>query len=122
MLDRLNFIFRETCLQMDCELLEFGGEDDHVHILVNVHPKISVSILVGKLKGKSSYYLRREFWDRIKGKLWGNNFWSPSYCVVSCGGATLDVIKAFIENQNAPASEKQERQSRAIAKSTRGLA
>jgi putative transposase len=42
---------------MDCELLEFGGEDDHVHLMLNVHPKVAVANLVGKLKGKSSYLL-----------------------------------------------------------------
>ena len=51
---------------MDCELLEFGGEDDHVHLMLSVNPKIAVSRLVGKLKGKSSYFLQTEFWKQIK--------------------------------------------------------
>ena len=76
---------KETCEQMDCELLEFGGEDDHIHMMVSVHPKLAISNLVSKLKGKSSYMIRREYWDRVKTMLWGNHFWSPSYCVVSCG-------------------------------------
>lgn len=120
MLNRLQDIFNETAQQMDCELLEFGGEDDHVHLMISVNPKVAVANLVGKLKGKSSYLLRNEFWDKIKNKLWGNHFWSPSYCVVSCGGATLDVIKSYIENQRKPPSEKQVKQSKAISK--RGLA
>ena len=74
---------KETCEQMDCELLEFGGEDDHIHMMVSVHPKLAISNLVSKLKGKSSYMIRREYWDRVKTMLWGNHFWSPSYCVVS---------------------------------------
>ena len=115
MLDRLKSIYQETCIQMDCEMLEFGGEHDHVHMMVAAHPKIAISNLVGKLKGKSSYVLRREFWDTIKQKLWGVHFWSPSYCVVSCGGASLDIVKAFIENQRKPPSEKQIKQSKAIA-------
>ncbi|WP_158650636.1 IS200/IS605 family transposase, partial [Acinetobacter indicus] len=53
MLSSLKEIMEETCLQMDCELIEFNGEDDHIHLLVSVHPKHSVSNLVGKLKGKS---------------------------------------------------------------------
>lgn len=115
-LDRLKNIFIETCLQMDCELLEFGGEDDHVHLMLSVHPKVAVANLVGKLKGKSSYILRNEFWDQIKRKLWGIHFRSPSYCVVSCGGASLDVIKTYIENQRKPLSERQIKQSKAIAR------
>jgi putative transposase len=106
MLERINSILKETCQQMDCELLEFGGEDNHIHIMVAVHPKVAVANLVGKLKGKSSYVVRREFHERVKTMLWGNHFWSPSYCVVSCGGASLEVVKKYIENQNAPPSEK----------------
>ena len=100
---------------MDCELLEFGGEHDHVHLMVSIHPKVAVSNLVGKLKGKSSYILRREYWNRIKTMLWGNHFWSPSYCVVSCGGASLDVIKQYIENQNTPPSVRAVKTSRALS-------
>jgi putative transposase len=59
MLDKLSIIFKETCEQLDCELLEFGGEDDHVHLMVSAHPKIAISNLIGKLKGKSSYMLRK---------------------------------------------------------------
>ena len=120
MLDRLQEIFIETAQQMECELLEFGGEDDHVHLMISVNPKIAIANLVGKLKGKSSYLLRSEYWDIIKNKLWGNHFWSPSYCVVSCGGASLEVVKSYIENQRKPPSEKQVKQSKAISK--RGLA
>ena len=116
MLDRTKAIMEETCKQMDCELLEFGGEHDHVHLMVSIHPKVAVSNLVSKLKGKSSYMLRREYWDRIKTMLWGKHFWSPSYCVVSCGGASLDVVKQYIENQNTPPSEKSIKTSRALSK------
>ena len=120
MLNRLEDIYIETAQQMDCELLEFGGEDDHVHLMISVNPKVAIANLVEKLKGKSSYLLRTEFWDKIKNKIWGNHFWSPSYGVVSCGGASLDVIKSYIENQRKPPSEKQVKQSKAISK--RGLA
>ncbi len=106
MLKHLQTILFETCEQMDCELLEFGGEDNHIHMLVAVHPKVAVANLVGKLKGKSSYLVRRMFQERVKTMLWGNQFWSPSYCAVSCGGASLDIVKQYIENQNAPPSEK----------------
>ena len=106
MLARTKEVMQETCLQMDCELHEFNGEHDHVHMLVSVHPKLAVSNLVGKLKGKSSFVIRREFWDRVKTMLWGKHFWSPSYCCVSVGGATLDVVKRYIENQRVPTSER----------------
>ncbi len=90
---------------MDCELLECNGEHDHVHMMVSVHPKLAVSNLVSKLKGKSSYFLRKEFWPQIKPMLWGKHFWSPGYCCVSVGGASLETVKAYIENQRTPPSE-----------------
>ena len=68
MLNRMETIFRETLLQMDGELLEFNGEDDHVHLMIAMSPQTSISNLVGKLKGKSSYIVRKEFWALVKKK------------------------------------------------------
>src|SRR3989339_1507695 len=112
MLNSLKTIFEETCKQMDAELLEFNGEEDHVHLMVSCPPKLAVANLVGKLKGKSSYFLRKEFWSKIKNKLWEDHFWSPSYCVVSCGGAPLEIIKEYIVNQRAPTQQKHINQSK----------
>jgi len=112
MLERVKEVLSETMKQMDGELLEFRGEDEHVHLLVACHPKTAVSNLFGKLKGKSSYVLRQEFWPQIKNKLWGKHFWSPSYCVVSCGGAPLEVVRAYVENQRKPSEKKQVEQSK----------
>ena len=106
MINKLKNVFKETCTQMDCELLEFNGEDDHVHLMVSVPPKISLAVLVGKLKGKSSYFIRKEFLKSIKTKLWGEHLWSPSYCSVTCGSAPLDIVKKYIEQQRMPSSKK----------------
>lgn len=106
MLKQLKLVYEETLEQMDGELIEFGGEDDHVHLLIAAHPKTAISNLVGKLKGKSSYFLRKNYWNQIKSKLWGDHFWSPSYCVVSCGGASLKVVKQYVENQRKPSAKK----------------
>jgi putative transposase len=122
LLNDLKMIVKETCEQLDCELLEFGGEDRHAHFMVSAHPKIALSNLIGKLKGKSSFVLRKNHWEHIKPKLWGNHFWSPSYCVLSVGGASLDVIKAYSENQRKPPSEKQINQSRKISAKSQELA
>lgn len=111
MLNRLEEIFAETCSQMDAELIEFGGEDDHVHLMISCPPKLAVANLAGKLKGKSSYFLRSEFWSLIKNKLWGKRFWSSSYCVVSCGGAPLEVVKQYIADQRRPCNKRQIQQS-----------
>ena len=115
MLLRLNGLFKETCLQMDAELLEYNGKDDHVHLLVTCPPKLAVSNLVQKLKGKSAYFLRKEFGEQIKRKLWGNHFWSPSYCVVSCGGAPLEIVQKYIEEQRRSPQKKQIERSKRFA-------
>lgn len=111
MLADMKDIFHETCEQMDCELLEFGGEDDHVHLMLTFPPKLAISNLVGKLKGKSSYTLRKTYWEHLKKKLWGDHLWSQSYCSVTCGGAPLEQVKKYIENQRTPPSEKSIKQS-----------
>lgn len=115
MLDRMRVLFIESCEQMDVELIEFGGEDDHVHVLVNVPPKLAISNLVGKLKGKSSYFLRKEFMPQLKTKLWGKHLWSPSYCVVSCGGAPLEIVRQYVDHQRRPPTAKQINQSKVIS-------
>lgn len=106
MLQRLEEVYKETCEQMGGELLAFGGEEDHVHLMVSVPPKTAVSNLIGKLKGKSSYVLRKEYAKELNGKLWGKHLWSPSYCVVSSDGAALEVVKDYIEQQRTPPSPK----------------
>jgi putative transposase len=99
---RIEALIRQTCEQMECELLEINGEHDHLHLMTSVPPKLAVSNLVGKLKGKTSYFIRKEFRNSVRKKLWGKHFWSPSYCVVSCGGAPLETVKKYIENQRRP--------------------
>ena len=102
MLKRMEELIKETCEQMECELIEFNGEDGHVHLRVSVHPKVPVSSLVGKLKGKTAYFIRQEFSKEVRKKLWGDHFWSPSYCVVSWGEAPLQIVKQYIEDQRQP--------------------
>lgn len=114
MLSRLKTLFAETCDQMSCTLHEFNGEDDHVHLLLSFPPKLAISNLVGKLKGKSAYFLRQEYREQLKDKLWGKHLWSPSYCAVSCGGAPLDIIKQYIQSQQQPASDKSIKKSKAL--------
>ena len=60
-LTRLEAIFRDVCADFECELVEFNGEANHVHLLVTFPPKVAVSHLVNSLKGVSSRYMRREF-------------------------------------------------------------
>jgi putative transposase len=101
-LDDLRAIFASVCIGFESELVEFDGEDDHVHLLVNYPPKVSVSSLVNSLKGVSSRMIRQKQYHSIRNKLWGGALWSPSYFAGSCGGAPIAVIRQYIEQQQTP--------------------
>lgn len=98
----LEEIFKNVCLDFESELIEFNGEHDHVHLLINYPPKVAVSNLVNSLKGVSSRLIRKKKYPEIQKKLWGNMLWSPSYFAGSCGGAPLSIIKQYIEQQQRP--------------------
>lgn len=101
-LEALKSIFSNTCLKLEAELVEMDGEDDHVHLLVKYPPKLSVSILVNSLKGISSRMIRQLKFPQIHKKLWGNSLWTPSYFAGSCGGAPIEIIRQYIEQQQTP--------------------
>jgi len=101
-IDDLRNIFAEVCTDFEAELVEFDGEDDHVHLLVNYPPKVAVSALVNSLKGVSSRMIRKKNYLEIKKKLWGGALWSPSYFAGSCGGAPIAIIHQYIEQQRTP--------------------
>jgi len=101
-LKSLEEIFNDVCIDYEACLVEFEGEGDHVHLLINYPPKVSISSLVGTLKGVSSRLIKLKQYPEIKKKFWGKSLWSASYFAGSCGGATIDVIKKYIEDQERP--------------------
>ncbi len=101
----LNFmetVFRDVCKDFQAELKEFNGEGDHVHLLINYPPKVAVSNLVNSLKGVSSRYIRKQQFPSLHKYIWMDALWTPSYFASSCGGAPLDIIKQYIEQQKTP--------------------
>jgi len=98
----LKVIFTDVCNDFEAELIEFEGEGDHVHLLVNYPPKLAVSKLVNGLKGVSSRLIRKKKYASIQNALWGKSLWSPSYFAGACGGASLEVIRHYIEQQQIP--------------------
>lgn len=95
-------IFQSVCGDFQTELVEFEGEYDHVHLLINYPPTVAISKLVNSLKGVSSRLIRKKKYPSVQKALWGNSFWSPSYFAGSCGGAPISVIRQYIENQQKP--------------------
>lgn len=70
--------------------------------LVNYPAKVAVSALVNSLKGVSSWMIRKKNYPNIRKKLWGGALWSPSYFADSCGGAPIEIIRQYIEQQQTP--------------------
>lgn len=83
------------------------GEDDHVHLLVEYPPHVKLSALVNSLKGVSSRRLRQANFPEVKKRLWGRRLWSPSYFAASCGGAPLEIVRRYIEDQRAQSNDKE---------------
>jgi putative transposase len=99
MLAHTREIFTAILLKWRCELLEFGGESDHVHVLFTAHPVLELSRLVNNLKTASSRRLRNTFPDRVKQFYWKPVFWHRAYYVSSVGDASLDTVKRYVASQ-----------------------
>jgi putative transposase len=101
-LTRLEAIMRAVCEDFGCDLAEFNGEAEHVHLLVRFPPTVALSRLVNSLKGVSSRRLRQEFPELARHYWRAKRLWSGSYFAASVGGAPLDVLRTYIEQQRRP--------------------
>ena len=91
--------FKEVANKMNFKVLEFNGEADHVHVLIEYPPKLSISLMVNTLKGVSSRRYGQAGYAKPYGK---SALWSPNYFVSSVGGAPLEVLKSYIKKQEKP--------------------
>lgn len=101
-IEALGRYFRVVCERAGAELVGLNGESDHVHLLGTYPPHVTLSALVNSLKGVSSRLLRREH-PEVLTHLHGGSLWSRSYFAASCGGAPLELLKKYIEDQKTPA-------------------
>jgi len=92
-------IIRKECNKSQVDILKGHISKDHVHILVSIPPQQSISRLVQRLKGKSSYLILSQY-PHLKKIYWGRHFWARGYFVRSCGEVTDEVIKHYIETQS----------------------
>lgn len=96
--DRLKDILADIAPNYGVELIEWNHDIDHVHLLFKAKPNTEISKLLNAYKSASSRRIKNEFPD-IRKYLWKEYFWSKSYCLVTTGGAPLEVVKRYIENQ-----------------------
>lgn len=94
----------ELCHKWDCNLIEFGGEEDHIHLLISCHPSMQLSIFVNNLKTVTSRLTRKKFAKPLKQYFGKPVLWTRAYCILTTGGATIEVIKRYIENQGRHSS------------------
>lgn len=95
--ERAKEIFSYIAPSYKIELVEWNHDKDHVHILFKGQPKTEMSKFINAYKSASSRLLKKEF-PIIRQKLWKEMFWSQSFCLLSSGGAPIEVIKEYIEN------------------------
>ena len=99
MMERLKEITNKLFERWDCKLIEMNGEEDHIHILFDAPPQINLANTINNYKTVTSRYIRKEFPKELSKFYWKPYFWSRSYMILSTGGATIEVIKKYIEKQ-----------------------
>jgi putative transposase len=96
--ERLKNIFEYIMPKYNISLKEWNHDQDHVHIMFEAHPKTEMTKFINAYKSASSRLIKKEFPD-IREKLWKENFWSRSFCLLTTVGVKIDVIKKYIETQ-----------------------
>ena len=96
--NRAKEIFEYISPNHNITLQEWNHDKDHVHILFKAHPKSEISKFINAYKSASSRLLKKEF-PKIRTKLWKECFWSQSFCLLTTGGAPIEVIRKYIESQ-----------------------
>jgi len=96
------FVYRSIHAHVErsgCEAVELNVQSDHVHLLVKVPPKVSISTLMGKVKGKTAIQAFQEFLYLRTKSYWGNHFWSAGYCVDTVG-MDAEMIRKYVKYQD----------------------
>lgn len=78
--------------------MEWNHDKDHIHLLFRAKPNTDLSRMLNVYKAASSKRIKNEF-PEIRKSLWKEYFWSKSYCLLTTGGAPIEVIKKYIETQ-----------------------
>lgn len=95
---RLKEIFESIQPSYNITLQEWNHDKDHVHILFSAHPKTELTKFINAYKSASSRLIKKEF-PQIRNLLWKEYFWSRSFCLISVGGAPVEVLRKYIESQ-----------------------
>lgn len=113
LLEYLRECFTDCLAAWRCNLVEYGGEEDHVHLLADIHPALDISVLINNLKTASARRARSRFAAHLAPFYAKPMFWHRAYFVGSVGGASLETVRAYVDAQG---TEEHARKSEAKAK------
>ena len=99
MIERLQEVFCQLCNKWDCKPIEVNGESDHIHLLFQYYPQISLSKFIGNLKSVSSRRIREEYPEQVNRFYSQPVLWNEAYFIASCGGVTISKLKEYVQNQ-----------------------
>lgn len=95
----LQDVFINIIDSWQCELISYGAESDHVHLVVDVHPALDISKLINNLKSASSRRVRGQFKEQVDRYYWKPYFWHRAYFVSSVGQVSLEKVMEYVEAQ-----------------------
>ncbi len=95
---RLKEIFEYIQESYNIRIQEWNHDKDHIHVLFSAHPNSEISKFLNAYKSASSRLIKKEY-PQIRDKLWKEAFWSKSFCLITTGGAPLEVVRQYIESQ-----------------------
>lgn len=98
--ERARALFEAIAPNYKIEVLEWNHDQDHVHIFFKAQPKTELSKFINAYKSASSRVLKKEF-PSMREQLWQDMFWSRSFCLLSSGGASIEVIQQYIKEQGS---------------------
>ena len=101
--DICNFLrikFEDISGRYNIQLDEINHDKDHIHILFRANPNTDLSKFINAYKSASSRMVKKKY-PRVKEKLWKSMFWTRSYCLLTSGGVTIDIVRQYIENQGS---------------------
>ena len=102
---RLREIFDYIAVNYNISVIEWNDDRDHIHILFKAQPNSELSKFINAYKSASSRLIKKEY-PKIREKLWKYYFWSRSFCLITTGGVTIDIIREYIESQGDRHEEK----------------
>ena len=91
-------MFIEIGNKYNITLIEWNHDKDHIHVLFKAHPNSELSKFINAYKSASSRLIKKNF-PYVRKRLWKEMFWSRSYCLLTTGGAPIEIIKRYIESQ-----------------------